>query len=350
MEKHGEIDGQTIKLFTLKNDHGMELSCMNFGCVITKILAPDICGRFENVVLGFDTLREYEKYSPYFGAVIGRVAGRIKDAQFELNGNRYKLSRNENQNHLHGGLKGFSHVLWDANIIERNRNAGIEFTYTSPDEDEGYPGKLEMKVTYLLNNQNELLISYEGISDRKTLLNPTNHSYFNLSGDLKRDILDHVLTVKSDQFLEIDDELLPTGNLIDVENTPFDFRKGRKIREGVCSSHPQNILVGNGYDHPYLLRNNHQQEIILTDKESGRELVIETDQPSFVLYTGNQLEDDFQIRGVQSRKYLGICLETQRPPDSTHHPHFQSVVLEKGEVYHSETKYRFTIMKSEGDS
>lgn len=345
-KKFGEIGGETVNLYILKNDNGLEVNAINYGCAITKILAPDAQGNVENIVLGFHTIEEYLQHSPYFGAVVGRVAGRIKNGQFELNGNHYQLSRNENQNHLHGGHKGFSHVLWDGQIIEGEDEAAIEFTYTSPDGEEGYPGNLEMKVTYLLNNQNELIISYDGISDQTTLLNPTNHSYFNLSGNLKRDILDHVLTVKSDQFLELNHELLPTGSFIDVENTPFDFRKGRKIREGVRSPHPQNLLAGNGYDHPFLLKNNHQQEITLIDKESGRKLVIETDQPSVILYTGNQLENDFQIREVQSRKYLGLCLETQGPPDSVHHSHFQSAILEEGTQYHSETKYRFTITKT----
>jgi aldose 1-epimerase len=343
--KFGKIDGQTVNLFTVKNDNGMELSCINYGCIITEILVPDMHGKIENIVLGFDTIEEYRRYSPYFGAVVGRVAGRIKNGQFELDGKDYKLTQNENQNHLHGGNKGFSHVLWNVTIVEKKNKAGIEFTYTSPDGEEGYPGNLEMKVTYILNNQNELVISYNGIPDEKTLLNVTNHTYFNLSGNLEQDILDHDLTMKSDRFLELNDELLPTGGLCDVEDTPFDFRTGRKIREGADSSHPQNILAGKGYDHPFLLGGNHKREIILADEKSGRKLVIETDEPGVVLYTGNQLEEDFQIRGVQSKKHLGICLETQGLPDSIHHPHFQSAILEKGTEYQSKTKYLFTVTK-----
>jgi aldose 1-epimerase len=336
-EKFGEKDGQTVHSFTLKNDNGMKVSCINYGCIITKMLVPDQNGKLENIVLGFDSIEEYDQYSPYFGAVVGRVAGRIKKGQFELDGKGYMLAQNENQNHLHGGPKGFSTVLWNSSVIENDKEAGVRFSYRSPDGEEGYPGNLEMNVTYILNNDNELVITYNGVSDQTTLLNVTNHSYFNLSGDLKRDILDHTLTMKSDQFIELNNELLPTGNLIDVENTVFDFREGRKIHDGAQSSHPQNILAGQGYDHPFLLSANHQQEITLVDEESGRKLVIETDEPSVVLYTGNQLEDHFQIRGVQSRKHLGLCLETQGPPDSIHHPHFKSAILEKGKKYNSRT-------------
>ncbi|HEU5140970.1 MAG TPA: aldose epimerase family protein, partial [Bacillales bacterium] len=309
-KKFGEINGQTVSLFTITNDNGMSLSCMNYGCVITEILAPDRDGNVENIVLGFDSLEEYLHHSPYFGAVVGRVAGRIKKGQFELDGKGYSLPQNENRNHLHGGPNGFNHVIWSATAIENRNEAGVEFTYTSPDGEEGYPGTVDIKVTYLLNNQNELVVSYDGISDQKTLLNVTNHSYFNLSGDLKRDVLDHTLAMKSHQFLELDHELLPTGQFINVEDTSFDFREGRKLQSGLASSHPQNKLVGNGYDHPFMLDSNNQKEIVLADEESGRQLVIETDQPSVVLYTGNQLEGDFQIRGTQSKKHLGVCLET----------------------------------------
>lgn len=334
----GEIDGQTVRDFTIENDNGMAVKCINYGCIITEILVPDKDGQLENIVLGFDSMGEYLEHSPYFGAVVGRVAGRIKNGEFELDGKKYILPKNENPNHIHGGPKGFSHVLWDAEVIEHSDEAGITFSYTSPDGEEGYPGTLETRVTYLLNNRNELTISYYGVSDKKTLVNLTNHSYFNLSGDLKRDISDHVLQVASDQFIKLDGELLPTGDLEGVEGTPFDFRSGRSIREGIHSSHPQNRLVG-GYDHPFLLKG----RITLTDEESGRQLDIETDQPGVVLYTGNQLGDDFSIRGVQSKKYLGLCLETQGPPDSIHHPEFQSSVLDKGESYQSKTKYCFTV-------
>ncbi|WP_085522960.1 aldose epimerase family protein [Tuberibacillus sp. Marseille-P3662] len=335
----GEMDGQKVGFYTLKNDNGMEMTCINYGCIITEILVPDRKGKFENVVLGFDNLDDYREHSSFFGAIIGRVAGRIKNAEFQLDGHSYELSKNENNNHIHGGPNGFSQVLWDVKTVDYEDAVGIEFSYMSPDGDEGYPGTLEMTVTYRLNNDNELSIIYDGLSDEKTLLNPTNHSYFNLSGNLKRDVLDHVLTMDSDKWIELNEELLPTGRLLDVKDTAFDFQHGRKIRDGVQSTHSQNQLVGQGYDHPFLLSD---PVISLTDEKSGRQLEVWTDQPVVVCYSGNQLDGDFAIRGVPVKKHLGICLETQTPPDSIHHSNFQSAILDKGERYQSKTKYKFT--------
>lgn len=341
-EKFAELNGQTVTAYKMVNDHGMEVSSIDYGCIITEILAPDREGTFENVVLGFDTLEEYQQHSPYFGAVIGRHAGRIANAEFALDGKTYQLEKNDNGNHLHGGLKGFDKVIWDTTIREEKNAISLEFTYVSVDGEEGYPGNLQMKVTYTLNNDNELQIAYEGVSDQRTVVNVTNHSYFNLSGNLKRDIQDHTVTIKSDRFLELNEELIPTGEMLPVENTLFDFRTGRNIKEGVVSSNIQNVLAGNGYDHPFLLAENHNKEISLHDEESGRGLVIETDQPAVVLYVGTQIPDDFTVRGVKSRKYLGLCLETQGLPDSLNHPHFPTAILEKDELYQSVTTYKFT--------
>lgn len=341
-ESFGQIGNQDVFVFKLKNDNGMQVSCLNYGCVITEILVPDKNGVVENVVLGFDTLEGYLKDSPYFGAVCGRVAGRIKGASFELNEQTYKLAQNNGRNHLHGGEKGYHDVVWSAEALKVENGVAAEFHYISKDGEEGYPGEVDIKVSYTLTNKNELLISYEAISDQTTLFNVTNHSYFNLSGNLKRDILDHLLTLKSNQYIELDDELLPTGNINSVEGTPFDFQDGKKLKVGVEDRHSQLILVGKGYDHPFLLNAHHQQEIVLSDKESGRKLTIETAEPAVVVYSGNQLSDDFTIRGVQSKPYLGICLETQGVPDAIHHPHFPSVTLEKNRTYTSKTKYTFS--------
>lgn len=344
-EQFGELDGQTVNAFTLKNSHGMEITCLNYGCIITKIMMPDADGQAENIVLGFDNIGDYIKYSPYFGAVVGRVAGRIANGEFNLNDKTYHVTQNEKGNHLHGGNKGFSRVIWNANIEEKEHSASVELYYKSSDGDEGYPGNLDMKVVYTLNEENELRITYEGKTDADTLLNVTNHTYFNLSGNLKRDILKHTLTMKSDRFLELNEALLPTGEFLDVTDTPFDFREGNTIEDGLASANEQNHIAGIGYDHPFLLKVNHEQEIILKDNESGRELVIETDEPGVVLYTGNQLKGNFMIHGVQSRKYLGLCLETQGLPDSIHHPQFKPCILKAGETYHSETKYAFRAVK-----
>ncbi|TCS77761.1 aldose epimerase family protein [Tepidibacillus fermentans] len=342
-EKFAELDGQTITAYTLINDHGMEVTSIDYGCIITRMMIPDRDGTIENVVLGFDTLEEYLQHSPYFGAVVGRHAGRIKNGEFELDGKLYRLAKNDRGNHLHGGLRGFDKVIWDSEVKENADSVSLIFRYLSKDQEEGYPGNLKMKVTYTLNNDNEFTIIYVGVSDQKTVLNLTNHSYFNLSGNMKRNILDHVLTLKSDYFVELDEQLIPTGEFRLVENSVFDFRTGRKIRDGVVSKDRQNIIAGNGYDHPFLLTKNHHPQIILEDKESGRSLTIETDQPSVVLYTANQLSGEFKIRGINSQPYLGLCLETQGLPDAIHHSTFPSTILEKDEVYRSVTKYKFSI-------
>lgn len=344
-EQFGLLNGKSIISTTLVNNKGMEITSLNYGCIITKVLVPDKDGQIENVVLGFDSIEEYEKYSPYFGAVVGRFAGRIKGASFDLDKNTYRLAKNNMGNHLHGGLKGFNKVLWLSEVIEGSGESSVIYTYMSPDGEEGYPGNLKVKIKYTLTDENEFYITYEAVSDKKTIVNLTNHSYFNLSGNLKNDILDHELTLKSDTYLELDSELIPTGEILSVQDSEFDFREGRRIKDGVESSHPQCILAGKGYDHPFLLTDHNNEEIILLDHVSGRSMTIETDQPGVVLYTGNQLSSDFTIRGVQSRKYLGLCLETQGLPDNINIPHFPSSILNKDEVLSSTTKFKFSIHK-----
>ncbi|MGG1397275.1 aldose epimerase family protein [Bacillus salipaludis] len=340
-EYFGQIDDQSVSSFTLVNDHGVEVTAINYGCIITKIVVPDKNGHYENIVLGHDQLNDYLQDPYYLGAVVGRVGGRIKGGSFELDGKTYTLVKNDGNNHLHGGIKGFDKVVWDAEIIED----GVRFSYFSPDGEEGYPGNLQIRVTYILTNDNELKINYEAQTDEKTLLTVTNHSYFNLSGNLKRDILNHTLTMKSDQFLELDQEFIPTGVFMDVKNTPFDFTSERVIQTGIISAHPQSILVGNGYDHPFLLNTNHDNEIVLKDPEGGRVLTIETDEAGVVVYSGNSLKTEGEFRGVQSSKYLGICLETQGLPDAIHHSHFPSAILDKDQRYSSTTIYKFGIEK-----
>ncbi|MRX72473.1 galactose-1-epimerase [Bacillus lacus] len=339
--KFDVLEGRDIFAYSIKNSNGVELECINYGCIITKLTSPDFNGNLENVVLGFDNIGDYLEYSPYFGAVVGRVAGRIGGSSFTLDGETYILPQNEGNNHLHGGPQGFNNKVWDA----EETASGVKFTYVSPDGEEGYPGMVTVTVLYELSDQNELTITYQAMTDQKTVLNLTNHSYFNLSGDLKEDVLNHKLTMKSSRFLELGDDLLPTGNVVEAAGTPFDFKEGRKIVDGVNSEHPQNLLAGGGYDHPFLLDENNAGEIFLVDETSGRTLTVETTEPGVVLYTGNQLEESFSIRGVQSRPYLGLCLETQKLPDPFKHPHFPSIVLDKDQQYNSVTKYKFGIVE-----
>jgi len=336
---YGKHDNKEVQTYTLKNDHGLSVTCIDYGCIITEILAPDRNGAQENVVLGFDNLDGYLADQTYQGAIVGRIAGRTRGGEFELNGKTYHLEKNENNNHIHGGVKGFSKVVWDSTIIKEENHVGIEFKYVSKDGEGGYPGTVEMTVTYSLNNENEFLISAKGVPEADTLLNITNHAYFNLSGNMKNDVLDHELSIKSSKFLKLDQEFLPTGEQLEVTGTVFDFRKGRKIADGPNSKDKQIALVGQGYDHPFLLDEN---LVTLYDEASGRLLKVETNQPAVVIYTSNTMEG-FEMRGGKSRPYLGVCLETQAPPDAIHHPNFPSIIVKKGEEYHWKTKYTFSV-------
>lgn len=341
-KRFGQFEGEEVLAYTLENDLGMKLTCLNLGCIVTEIITPDQNGNLENVVLGFDNVEDYLKNKSYFGAIVGRVAGRISRSEFELNGKNYQLNANEGLNHLHGGLKGLNERLWETNLINEDDYVGVQFTYRSKDGEEGYPGNLDISVTYSLNNKNEWTASYTGTTDMATLLNMTNHSYFNLTGNLKNTIVNHQLKINSSQFLELKDELLPTGELLDVSGTVFDFRNGRPVIEGIVSQHPQNLLAGKGYDHPFVLDHN---EIELACPDSGRVLNIVTDQPCVVFYSGNQLDgNDFSFKeGVKTRNYLGMCLETQGFPDAIHHSHFPSIVLKPNESYKAETTYKFSV-------
>lgn len=337
----GKLEGQAITSYTLINNSGMSVTVLDYGCTITEILTPDENGNIENIVLGFDSIEEYVDNSPYFGCIVGRVAGRIGNGVFELDNHTYQLERNNGNHHLHGGKVGLDKKIWNTKVEKSTDEVRLIFTYVCYDGEEGYPGEVALTVIYTFNQNNELIISYEGIPSEKTILNLTNHTYFNLSGNLERDILNHQLTIESNHFLELNNELLPTGKILPVGNTVFDFANGRLIRDGVESNDDQNILAGQGYDHPFILQN---KQIELKDIESGRKVTIETNQPAVVLYTGTQLGDDYTIRGVQSRKYLGLCLETQGYPDAVHHENFPSIVVEKGELYYSETKYKFGLI------
>ncbi|MHC0036956.1 aldose epimerase family protein [Pseudoneobacillus sp. C159] len=337
-DEYGKLNHKTIYSYSLLNDKGIEIHCSNYGCIITKILAPDRDGIYENIVLGYDTLEEYAKDPYYLGAIIGRVAGRIKDGRFDLDGKSYHLVKN-GKHHLHGGDRGFNKVIWNAKTFENDQEVGVSFSYLSKDGEEGYPGNLAITVTYSLNNQNELSIRYAGRSDKKTILSMTNHSYLNLSGNLKRDILNHSLKIDSETFLELSNEFLPTGEMLNVSGTPFDFSTERLIRTGIESDHPQLKLVGGGYDHPFLLSNRKNNEIVLKDGESGRTLTIETNEVGVVVYSGNQLNSNGHFR-----KHLGICLETQSLPDAIHYPHFPSYILEQNQEYSRKSIYKFGIL------
>ncbi len=337
----GKIEDQEVVQFSITNKSGFTVRFINYGCVITDIIAPDRDENMKNVVLGFDRIEDYEKYSPYFGAVVGRIAGRIANGQFELNGKTFQITRNEGENHLHGGIKGFSHALWDYKVIDEKDAVGVEFSYTSEAGEEGFPGKVEVTTTYLVNENNQLDIHYRATTDEDTIINLTNHTYFNLSGDLNKTIKNHELQLDCSRYLELKEDSIPTGKYIPVEGTPFDFNDRKPISQGVDSGYKQNEIAGNGFDHPFVLDSNFNREIELHDPESGRKLVVETDQPAVVIYTCNQSEGDYEIRGVKPHHHMAICLETQGFPDAINQPDFPPVILKKDDVYQAHTRFIF---------
>lgn len=333
------------KLFILENDHGMQVHFLNFGGIITKILVPDRNGQFENVVLGYKNVYNYQMDSGFLGAIVGPVAGRIAGASFELDGKTYELEKNDGSNHLHGGTVGFHRVLWDAQPFESHHEVGVKLIYHRKDGEGGYPGNLKVTVTYSLNNLNQLKVDYCASTDNKTPVTLTNHAYFNLTGDIEDTISDHEVHMNSHYYLELDEERIPTGQVLDVRGTTFDFTGGRKLIDGIDSELKQHILVDNGYDHYFLFANEKAGTVKVKDEKSGRVLVITTDQPGMVMYTANNLEEGLELTEGKSRKYVGVCFETQGPPASLHYPDLPSIVLDEGEIYRKQTVFSFGVMK-----
>ena len=328
--------------FTLSNDRGMSVSFLNYGGIITKVITPNRNGVLENIVLGYQDYKDYEQNPNYFGAIIGRVAGRIQDASFHLDGKKYELEANEGTHHLHGASSGFQHVIWEPSPFQADNQVGVKLSHSSPNGEGGYPGQVNITVTYTLTNENEFLIEYEATSNEKTVLTLTNHTYFNLTG-LKETIGNHIVQMNSDRFLELDRDLIPTGKIVDVTGTAFDFRNGKKLAEGLRSNHPQNMTVGNGYDHYFLFNKKEEPSIIVKEEMSGRKLKIKTNQPGVVMYTGNGLDDQCVLHEGMSQKHLGVCFETQGPPATLHHDGLPSITLEANELYKQQTIFSFSF-------
>ena len=339
-------DGTTIDLFTLTNAHGMEVRAISYGATVTSIRVPDRNGKLDDVVLGFDTMDGYLGNHPYFGAVVGRYGNRIAKGQFTLDGKTYQLATNNGPNHLHGGVKGFDKVVWQGEPFERDGIAGVVYTHTSPDGDEGYPGTLVARVTYTLNASNELTVEYDATSDKATPINLTQHSYFNLGGDGAGDILGHELTIDADRYTPVDATLIPTGELAPVDGTPFDFRKTTAIGARIDADHQQ-IEYGKGYDHNWVLNGASLRHAArLADPKSGRTLDVSTTEPGVQFYAGNFL--DGTITGKAGHVYRhrsGLCLETQHFPDSPNHANFPSSILRAGARYQSKTVFAFGVAK-----
>lgn len=329
-------DGSEAFIYTLTNPGGIEIDITNYGGIITSIRVPDKNGTIENVVLGFGEIQKYIDKDPYFGALVGRYANRIADATFQLNGNEYELSKNDGDNHLHGGDKGFNEVLWDAKIFE---DRSLQLSYVSEDGEEGYPGNLEVTVTYSLTRQNGLKIEYEAVTDKITPVNLTSHGYFNLSGNPSTAILDHLLTLNAGKYTPVDSELIPTGEIKNVEGTPFDFTEPHKIGARIGQ-------VTGGYDHNFVLNPSEdslQWAATLYDPGSGREMKIYTTEPGIQFYSGNFLDGSLKgPDGIPFNKYAALCLETQHFPNSPNEESFPSTILHPGQKYHSVTIYSFS--------
>jgi aldose 1-epimerase len=306
---------------------------------------PDRDGNYEDVVLGFDDFDGYWKKNPYFGAIVGRYANRIANAEFKLNGVTYRLARNNGENSLHGGLKGFDKVVWKAQEMATGRTAGLELSYLSQDGEEGYPGNLSVIVTYALTDTNELRIDYGAMTDKDTVLNLTNHSYFDLTGKGGGHITDHVVTIHADRFTPANEHLIPTGELRNVAGTPFDFKKPAAIGARIDDANPQ-LQLGKGYDHNFVL-NGGGQELVraarVHDPKSGRVLEVHTTEPGLQFYTGNHLDGTVQgKRGIVYGFRAAFCLETQHFPDSPNKPNFPRTDLKLGERFQSRTAFKFS--------
>ncbi len=336
-------NGEPVELYTLTNSNGVETSITNYGGRVVTLKVPDRAGKFADVVLGFDSLDPYLGNSPYFGALIGRYGNRIGKARFTLDGKEYKLAANNGPNALHGGVVGFDKVLWKGEE-GTGEEPSLKLTYLSKDGEEGYPGNLSVTVVYTLTDRNELRIDYEAATDQDTVLNLTNHSYFNLAGEGVGDILGQEIMINADRFTPIDSGLIPTGELKPVKGTPFDFTKSTAIGARI-NDRDQQVQFGKGYDHNFVLNGGGGLTLAarVVEPHSGRIMEVLTTQPGVQFYTGNFLDGSVKGKGGKAYPYRSaFCLETQHFPDSPNKPGFPSVVLKPGEKFTSTTVYRFT--------
>jgi aldose 1-epimerase len=337
-------DGTAVELFTFTNSHGVEVRIINLGATVASIRTPDRQGQLGDVVLGFDSLDGYLHNAPFFGVVVGRYGNRIAKGRFALDGHAYTLATNDGENHLHGGLKGFDKGVWTPEIVDAAGVPSLKLQYVSQDGEEGYPGTLTATVTYTLTDDNALKIAYAATTDRKTVVNLTNHSYFNLAG--RGDVLSHELTIDADRFTPVDKGLIPTGELTPVAGTPFDFTTPHAIGARIDAK-DQQIEYGHGYDHNFVLNKPlgaFGAAATAYDPSSGRVLTVSTSEPGVQFYTGNFLDGSVRGKGGQAyQRRSAFCLETQHYPDSPNHPAFPSTVLEPGQRYETTTVFAFSV-------
>ena len=337
-------NGQKVDIYTLHNSKGMEAKITNYGGIIVSLKVPDKNGKIADVVLGFDKLSDYEARNPFFGAITGRYANRIANGKFKLNGTEYKLAVNNGPNSLHGGKVGFDKKVWSASRVHRKDGVGVEMSYTSPDGEEGYPGTLKCLVTYVLTNNNELLIQYSATTDKPTVINLTNHSYFNLAGEGSGNILNHEVTINADYFTPTDDGLIPTGEKADVRGTPLDFTSPHKIGERIGAGFKP-LKQGMGYDHNFIISGGHGLKLAarVKDPRSGRVMEVRTTEPAVQFYSSNHMTKLTGCKNGHTYDFRhAYCFETQHYPDSPNHPDFPTTVLNPGDTYQHTCIYKFS--------
>lgn len=332
-------EGAAVTLYTITNKNGLSVSAIDYGANIVSLMVPDKNGVAEDIVLGFDDVAGYEVNGCFFGAFIGRHGNRIGQAKFELNGKTYELEKNDGANNLHGGTPGYHQVMYQASTTDNS----VTFTRVSPDMEQGYPGNLEISLTYTLTDDNELKLDYVTKSDEDTLCNLTNHSYFNLKGHKGGEITDHIVTIKANGFTGTSDDLIPDGSIVDVTDTPMDFRKPRRVADDIGSDYAPIVLAG-GYDHNFVLdkpEGSFEKVAEVTEETSGRTMEVYTDLPGMQLYSGNFIEKENGKEGQIYTKRTGICFETQYFPNSINVPEFTPCVLKAGDTFRSTTVYKF---------
>lgn len=339
--------GDSIRKYTLTNKNGMKVEVINFGGIITSLTAPDKNGKYEDVVLGFTKAEDYFNGNPYyFGALIGRYGNRIANAEFSLEGKTYKIDKNDGPNSLHGGKEGFHTKFWNIEPVKDAKFPTLKLTYTSADGEEGYPGKMTTTVLYTLTDEDAVEISYEAVTDKATVVNLTQHSYFNLSGNFTKTVTDHELQINADQFLPVNETLIPTGEQKPVKGSPFDFTVSKAIGKDINADDDQ-LKKGKGYDHNWILNGKGMRSIAkVCHPESGRMMEVLTDEPGVQFYSGNFLDGKFETKtGGKNEFRTGFCLETQHFPDSPNQSGFPSTELKPGQKYHTKTIYKFSVKK-----
>lgn len=341
-ESIGKLGDEEIIKYSVDNEKGLKVSILNLGATITEIKTVDRNGEFGHIVLSYEDEKNYIENPSYYGATVGRTAGRIDKGRFTLNDNEYILNKNYGVNSGHGGSVGFNKKIWNVNAIETKEKITLEFSYLSKDLEEGYPGNLEIKVSYEITEDNKLIFKIQGVSDKDTLMNITNHCYFNLSGDYKEDILNHTLKMNCDRFLAIDENGGVTGEIIPVNNTEFDFIEEKKIGQDIEGLSKQ-MKLGYGYDHPFMFNENEKGHIELYDEKSGRYMKVTTEYPCVVVYSQNFIDSLVLKEGKETKKRNGICLEVQYPPIGYNESFKEFSILKAHEIFNKETIYEFGV-------